>query len=82
MRPGRAPNKIAPNKKVGSRPLDRATYLEAYQYKFPIPKTQDHPWDSDSLPLSRGGRFPRTRKKKASPEKPERPFQSAVRIDD
>jgi hypothetical protein len=31
---------IAPNKKVGSRPLERATYLEASQYKFDAVKTQ------------------------------------------
>jgi hypothetical protein len=53
VHPGRAANKIAPNKKVGSRPLDRATYLEAYQYKFPVPKTQDRPWDANFPLLER-----------------------------
>ncbi len=59
MHPGLrfAPKKIAPNKKVGSRPLDRATYLEASQYKVPTPKTQDRLRDTDSPLLSRQTAF-------------------------
>ncbi len=31
---------VASNKKVGSRPLERATFLEATHYSFVIPETQ------------------------------------------
>jgi hypothetical protein len=34
---------LAPNKKVGSRPLGHATFLEAIQYNFPAWKTQGRP---------------------------------------
>jgi hypothetical protein len=38
----RAPGPLfAPNKKVGLRPLDRATYLEAPKYSFLTEKRQD-----------------------------------------
>jgi len=68
---------LAPNKKVGSRPLDRATYLEAYQYKFTSPKTQDRLRDANHAagpPMS--GLVWRQPKKKASPGDPERPWES------
>jgi hypothetical protein len=37
------PKNVAPNKKVGSRPLARATCLEAPQYNFYAAKTQEKP---------------------------------------
>jgi hypothetical protein len=37
------PKNVAPNKKVGSRPLTRATCLEAPQYNFYAAKRQEKP---------------------------------------
>jgi hypothetical protein len=46
---------VAPNKKVGSRPLDHATILEATHYNFVTPETQP---STDHAPAPKNRIFP------------------------